>query len=83
MIDIQEPGELQAAIESALNPDAGLQEAIKAYGPSITPFLDGKSACRVLNATEEILDSGWQDKKPLNMLRNFKMRQQLNYFKFW
>ncbi len=82
MIDIQEPGELQAAIESALNPDASLQEAIKSYGPSVTPFLDGQSSSRILDATEEMLVSDWQDRKPANLWRNWKIRRQLKYYKF-
>ncbi len=83
MIDIQEPGELQAAIESALNPDASLQEAIKSYGPSVTPFLDGQSSSRILDAIEEMLVSDWQDRKPANLWRNWKIRRQLKYYKFW
>ncbi len=83
MIDIQEPGELQAAIESALNPDTSLQEAIKSYGPSVTPFLDGQSSSRILDATEEMLVSDWQDSKPANLWRNWKIRSQLNYYRFW
>jgi CDP-glycerol glycerophosphotransferase (TagB/SpsB family) len=83
LINIQEPRELEGAIESALNPDSSTLQAIKAYKSSVTPFLDGKSAGRILDATEEMLISGWRDKKPANIWRNLKMRRQLNYFRFW
>jgi CDP-glycerol glycerophosphotransferase (TagB/SpsB family) len=83
LINIQEPQELENAIESALNPDSSALQAIKAYKSSVTPFLDGKSAGRILDATEEMLISGWHDKKPANIWRNLKMRRQLNYFRFW
>jgi len=80
MINITEPQQLEPAIRKALNPDPQLNDAIKAYGPGITPFLDGQSAPRVLAAVENMLSAGWQNKKPRNLWRNFKMRRQLNYF---
>ena len=82
LIDIQEPAELQAALARALHPDAELQRAIDAYGPSVTPWRDGASAGRIMDAVEDMLASGWQDKKPLNLLRNLKMRRQLGYYGF-
>ena len=83
MINIQAAEELENAIEHALHPDARLREAIASYGPSITPILDGKSSARVLDEVEEMIKSCWQDKKPRNILRNLKIRRQLNYYKFW
>jgi len=83
LIDIQEPEQLHDAIARALQPDAELQRAIAAYGPAITPWRDGASAGRVMDAVEDMLASNWQDKKPLNLLRNLKMRRQLHYYRFW
>jgi len=83
LIDIQEPGQLREAIVRALAPDAGLRAAIAAYGPAITPWRDGRSAGRIMDAVEDMLAGSWQDKKPLNLLRNLKMRRQLNYYRFW
>ena len=80
MLDISEPGQLAGAIEQALAPDSELLQAIDEYGATVTPYLDGKSAPRVLDATESMLMSDWRDKKPLNIWRNLKMRRQLNYF---
>ncbi|MBM4220871.1 MAG: hypothetical protein FJ170_02870 [Gammaproteobacteria bacterium] len=82
LIDIQEPAQLQAAISRALAPDAGLRRAIAAYGPAITPWRDGASAGRIMAAVEDMLAGGWQDRKPLNLLRNLKMRRQLDYYRF-
>jgi hypothetical protein len=81
MINITEVKDLEAAIRQALAPTDALLAAIEAYGPSMTPFLDGKSSERVLDAVEEMLQSGWKDTKPANLWRNFKMRQRLNYKK--
>lgn len=83
LIDIQAPDQLHDAIASALHPDAKLQQAIDAYGPAITPWRDGRSANRIMDAVEEMLANSWQDKKPMNLLRNLKMRRQLNYYRFW
>jgi hypothetical protein len=81
MINITEAGHLEEAIRQALNPTENLLRAIEAYGPSMTPFLDGRSSDRVLDAVEEMLKSGWKDTKPANLWRNFRMRQRLKYKK--
>ncbi len=78
MINITGAHALEAAIGHALAPDDTLVKAIHAYGRSVTPYLDGKSSIRILDAVEEMLQSGWQDTKPPNNWRNFRMRQQLN-----
>jgi CDP-glycerol glycerophosphotransferase (TagB/SpsB family) len=82
-IDIQEPAELEQAIRTALNPDADMAARINAYGPSISAFLDGKAAGRILDEVDDMLNSGWKNRKPLNLFRNWKMRRQLNYYRFW
>ena len=81
MINITETGDLEKAIGQALAPDEVLLKEIEAYGPSMTPFLDGKSSERVLDAVEEMLKVGWKDTKPANLWRNFRMRQRLNFKK--
>jgi CDP-glycerol glycerophosphotransferase (TagB/SpsB family) len=83
LINITDPSHLQSAIKKALEPDTSLQVAIDGYGTAITPYLDGQSAQRVYQATLQLLESGWQDRKPANVFRNWKMRKQLRYFKFW
>ncbi len=79
MINITEPGDLENGVRLALAPDDNLLKAIEAYGPSMTPFLDGRSSDRVLDAVEAMLQSGWKDTKPSNLWRNFRMRQRLKY----
>ena len=80
VIDIREPEQLESAVRQALTPSPDLVSAIAGYGPSVTPWLDGASAGRVLDAAEEMLASGWQDRKPRNHIRNWKMRRQLRYY---
>jgi CDP-glycerol glycerophosphotransferase (TagB/SpsB family) len=81
MINITKPGDLEDGVRRALAPDETLLKAIEAYGPTMTPFLDGRSSDRVLDAVEEMIQSGWKDTKPANLWRNFRMRQRLNYKK--
>jgi len=81
MINITEAKDLDDAIDQALTPTDSLLKAIEAYGPTMTPFLDGKSSERVLDTVEEMIQSGWKDTKPANLWRNFRMRQRLGYKK--
>ena len=81
LINITKAGDLESAINRALTPDNALLKAIEAYGPSMTPFLDGASSERVLDAVEEMIQSNWKDTKPANLWRNYKMRQRLGYKK--
>ena len=83
MINITATDQMEAAIAQALNPDEQLRKAVASYGPAITPHLDGQSSGRVLDATEKMLGECWKNTKPANIWRNFKMRRQLNYYKFW
>jgi CDP-glycerol glycerophosphotransferase (TagB/SpsB family) len=83
LIDIRDPDQLENAISQALQPNEGLRQAIDNYGPSVTPWLDGASAGRIMDATEQMLDGDWRDRKPPNVWRNLKMRRQLAHYKFF
>lgn len=50
-----------------------------------TPRGDGQSSQRVLAATDALIDKGtdWLKPKPLNLLRHFKMRRKLGYWKLF
>ena len=80
-ININNSKKLDVAIIDALNASPELLKAIKEYGPSVTPYLDGKSSQRVLSAVCDILAGGWVDSKPKNIIRNLQMRKKLNYWK--
>jgi CDP-glycerol glycerophosphotransferase (TagB/SpsB family) len=82
LINITEPEQLASAITEALNPAPKLLTAISTYGASVTPWLDGASAPRIMDEAEQMLAEGWQNRKPLNIWRNLKMRRQLNYYGF-
>ncbi|SFV71385.1 CDP-glycerol: N-acetyl-beta-D-mannosaminyl-1,4-N-acetyl-D-glucosaminyldiphosphoundecaprenyl glycerophosphotransferase [hydrothermal vent metagenome] len=48
------------------------------------PYIDGKSSERVLDTVESLLSHPNLSlkKKPINLVRNFKLRKALNYWKF-
>ncbi|GAA6206327.1 CDP-glycerol glycerophosphotransferase family protein [Thalassotalea sp. SU-HH00458] len=85
MLDIGDPNLLEATITQALSRPKELMDNIQRFINDTHPYQDGKSSQRVLDAVDEML-AGKNipaRKKPLNLLRQFKMRKQLNYWKFW
>lgn len=81
LLDITDAEEVENAITHALSKPADLMQNIEAYCQELHPYTDGQSSKRVLNATNEFLQSDEKLKpKPLNIVRNFKMRKELNYW---
>ncbi|CAM4189895.1 CDP-glycerol glycerophosphotransferase [Gillisia hiemivivida] len=82
-IDIAEVSEIEDAITKALSRPRPVMLAIQNYIDVTHPYSDGKSSQRVINTCIEFLNSdrSYLKKKPLNLIRKFKVRKQLNYFK--
>lgn len=82
LIPIDDPRELAPALERALLPDEQRDAAIRRFCDEIHPYRDGRSSVRVLNSVERILRQGLQlrRRRPLNLLRELKMRRRLNYW---
>ncbi|PKP11174.1 MAG: hypothetical protein CVU08_12835 [Bacteroidetes bacterium HGW-Bacteroidetes-3] len=71
-------------IEKAFSYPKEVMKEIDDYIEFTHPYSDGKSSKRIVDATLAFLekDRSYLKKKPLNLLRKFKMRKKLNYFKF-
>ena len=83
LLDIQDPNELEAAIEHALSQPKTLMDNIREFISATHPYQDGKSSERVLDAVDEVLSGKFSlQKKPSDMLRQFKMRKKLGYWKW-
>lgn len=84
MINFQQPELLGEKIESALALDERVLDKIKAHCEAIHPSRDGKSSERVLLAIDEMIESGTQNlkAKPLNLMRRFKIRKKLKYYRW-
>ncbi|ASJ70817.1 CDP-glycerol glycerophosphotransferase family protein [Granulosicoccus antarcticus] len=83
LIDIQNPEELMDAIQKALTRPASLIEAIRNYNAQLHPYTDGLSSERVLQAIDQYSaqNSPTLSSKPLNLIRKFKMRKELSYWR--
>lgn len=69
-------------IETLKNPKI-YTETIKSAMQEIHPYKDAKSSCRVLDTVEQYIDNKTTSvkSKPLNIVRNLKLRKELNYWK--
>ena len=84
MLDIDDAELLEASITHALSRPTVLMDNIQRFIDETHPYQDGKSSERVLEAIDDMLAGNNLPKKrkPLNLLRQFKMRKELNYWKF-
>lgn len=84
LIDINDPEKLEASIEAALSHPENLMNNIQQFIDETHPYQDGMSSERVLDAVAQAISNKAKLKrKPLNLIRQFKMRKSLNYWKFW
>jgi len=83
-VNIDTLDELEKSIINILNGMHKEPLNIETYVHKYHPYQDGKSSQRVLNCVEKILDQKIRPskKKPLNFIRNFKLRKALNYWVF-
>lgn len=84
LIDVEEVNELEEALRYTLSQPPELMQKVRAYGKMIHPDTDGQSSERVLDAVDWFIGEGHKGlkKKPLNLLRSYKIRKKLGYFKF-
>jgi len=83
MVNISDKDKLEESIEYALSYPAELKAKVECFINDTHPYVDGESSQRVLAAADELLEGNNVAKKskPLNLLRQFKMRKKLNYWK--
>jgi CDP-glycerol glycerophosphotransferase (TagB/SpsB family) len=83
LINIQHPNELQQSLDVALSNNADLLAKIQRHIATMHPFNDSQSSARVIDATLSMLDQGRGSlkQKPRNLIRSFKLRKKLNYWK--
>ncbi|MDQ2044684.1 CDP-glycerol glycerophosphotransferase family protein [Pseudoalteromonas sp. 20-92] len=82
MINFSNEADLESTLISAFQKDEHTLEKVKQYCDSVHPYRDGKSSVRVLGAINNLICSGTSHlkRKPLNLLRKFKIRKSLNYY---
>lgn len=84
MVNISDKDKLEESIEYALSYPAELKAKVESFISDTHPYVDGKSAERVLAAADELLsgENVARKSKPFNLLRRFKMRKKLGYWWF-
>lgn len=84
LINIEDISEIENSIRHALTKPFQLLEKINAYGQMIHPNTDGQSSERVLDAVDSFILEGHKGlkSKPLNLIRKYKIRKKMGYFKF-
>ena len=80
MINIKYAKEIEEAIEYALSHPAIIMKELKIFIAKTHPYSDGKSSARVVDACLDFLESKQIKKKPLNLIRKWKIRKKLGYF---
>jgi CDP-glycerol glycerophosphotransferase (TagB/SpsB family) len=83
MVNINDKDKLEESIEYALSYPAELKEKVEYFIKDTHPYVDGESSIRVLDAADELLEGENlpSKAKPLNLLRRFKMRKKLRYWR--
>ena len=84
LINVENIDELEDTILRTIKQSDINLENIKNSVAAFHPYTDGQSSLRILTAVDEMI-SGKNlpvKKKPLNILRNYKLRKQLDYWKW-
>ena len=83
LINVTDVLEIENAIDLALTKPKKLMQSIQEYIESTHPYFDGKSSQRVIDASITFLnkDKSHLKSKPLNLIRKYKIRKLLKYYK--
>jgi len=81
VIDVQQLDEIEPALNKALQRPDTLMHSIHRYAEATHPYRDGQSSSRTLDAIDMLDQVTGKElkRKPLNLLRHWKMRRQLAY----
>lgn len=83
LLDVQRPGDVEAALRTALARPPSLMSAIRAYADHVHPSRDGHASERVLDAAEAAIAAGRGGlrHRPLNLWRHLQARRRLGYWR--
>ncbi len=82
LIHINDTSSIENAFNDALTYPEELIHNISSFINDLHPYFDGKSSKRIIDASISYLhkDKSYLKRKPLNLMRKYKMRKRLNYF---
>lgn len=84
LLHIDKVDDIHSALEQALSRPAPLMAKIDHYCQQIHPYQDGASSARVIDAVTDFANNEQSTlrSKPVNFIRQFKLRKKLNYWKW-
>ena len=80
MINISSAEEIEDALAYALTQPKEIMDALESFIVQTHPYNDGKSSARVIDACLKFLEEKSIKRKPLILLRRYKIRKKLNYW---
>ncbi len=80
MINILNANEIEKSLELALSKPQEIMKELEKFIKITHPNNDGKSSARVIDACLDFLENRRVKRKPLNLVRKFKIRKKLGYF---
>ncbi|NVK57006.1 MAG: CDP-glycerol glycerophosphotransferase family protein [Alteromonadaceae bacterium] len=83
LLNVKEPHEIGQALEKALSRPAELMNEVKSFSKYHEAHRDGLNCARILDAVDDFVDNHQASvrQKPANLLRKFKLRKKLGYWK--
>jgi len=81
MINITQASQIEEALTHALKEPTNIMENIETFIQKTHPYNDGKSSQRIIDACLDFLENKQIKRKPLNLIRRYKIRKKLNHFK--
>lgn len=81
MINISQASEIENALNYALEKPEEILKNVEAFVAQTHPYDDGRSSQRVIDTCLAFLANKKPKRKPLNLIRRYKIRKKLNYFK--
>lgn len=84
LINITDTNDIEDALEKALSYPREILEKLADFNNQLHPYKDGESSKRVIETCIDFLykDKSYLSKKPLNLIRKYKIRKHLNFFTF-
>ena len=77
----QQANKIEEALDLALSKPTEIMKALEKFVQLTHPYNDGKSSARVIDACLDFLKNNKVKRKPLNLIRKYKIRKKLGYFK--
>ena len=84
LINITTAEAIESSLKKAQSYPKEIMDNINKFISKLHPYFDGKSSERVISATIDFLhkDKSYLKRKPINLIRKYKIRKRLNYFTF-